>query len=134
MPSISERTLPSGALIGSCPIRPSNHIGQSESVHRPANNLQFYNNTTAIVSVSLCVCTSLEKSDRCHVVIINDTPTSYKYLHPGTPPLVSHMHIQYRVYPNCIQHTQYYMWTLFYSCGFAKCICQKCCFLLGLVI
>lgn len=32
-------------LIGSCPIRSSNHIGQSESVHRLANNLQVYNNT-----------------------------------------------------------------------------------------
>ncbi len=38
-------SLPPGALIGSCPIRPSNHIRQSESVHRLANNLRFYNNT-----------------------------------------------------------------------------------------
>ena len=50
VPSISESTpcacsLPPGALIGSCPIRPSNHISGSESVHRLANNLQFYNNT-----------------------------------------------------------------------------------------
>ncbi len=53
VPSISESTpcacsLLPGALIGSCPIRPSNHIKQSESVHRLANNLQFYNNTTQL--------------------------------------------------------------------------------------
>lgn len=33
------------ALIGSCPNRSSNQVGQSESVHRLANNLQVYKNT-----------------------------------------------------------------------------------------
>lgn len=80
--SLCACSLTPSALIGSCPIWPSNRNKRSDSVHRLANNLQFYtqlSTSTTIIFVFSNIhgsfCYPAESHER-HVMNANYLPSS----------------------------------------------------------